>query len=113
MRRVRAAARGPDVAALIAANFDGDASIHHAFAAACAPQFALDAAARRAACGAGDCAALRWRPHDLESVLALLGHADPGHPAGRVEVQAATAELAAATRPWCRLQAGLLRRGAA
>lgn len=98
----------PDVAAAIARRFDGDAALYRTFAADCAVQFGLDAAAGQRACAAGDLVGLRRLAHDLRSALVMLGHERIGGLAARVEAHAAAGDLASARMSWRRLRSALL-----
>ena len=99
----------PLIAEVIAARFDGDAALYRAFAATCALQFALDAAAGQLACEAEDMAGLRRLAHDLKSALHMLGHDSLSDLAAQVEDQAAASDLRAACKSWYLLHCALLR----
>lgn len=96
-----------NVAAAIADNFDGDATLYRAFAAECAVQFEHDAATGQRAVERGDMTQLGWLVHDLKSALTLLGHADLGGLASEVEGLAQRGERARASESWRRLRAAL------
>jgi len=102
----------PGVAAVVAARFGGDAALYHAFAAACAEQFALDVVAGRAACAAGDLAVLRRLAHNLKSALSLLGRDAASSLAAQVEAQAATGDADSAGLSWRALDTALSAPGA-
>jgi len=99
----------PRVAAAIATRFDGNATLYRAFAATCALQFALDAAAGQLACEAGDLTGLRKLAHNLKSALHMLGHDSMSDLAAHVEDQAAAGDLCPACNSWYPLQTALLR----
>ena len=99
----------PDVAEVIALNFDGDASLYRAFRATCAKQFPLDALAGDAACRDEDLPALRRLAHNLKSAFSVLGHADLHELAASVEEYAAQGKWPSAHVTWRRLRQSLLR----
>ena len=105
----RTGAAGSAVAAAIATHFDGDAAIYDAFSASCSAQFAADIAAGQAACTSADLPTLRRLAHDLEPVLAMLGHLRLSRLASQVEQRAAAAELRAACSRWRVLRRALAR----
>jgi HPt (histidine-containing phosphotransfer) domain-containing protein len=97
------------VAAAIAANFEGDASMYAAFAKVCVAQFARDAVAGQAACACGDLVALRALAHNLKSVLVMLGYTHAGGLAAQLEGHAASGDLALADTTWRALRSTLLQ----
>jgi CheY-like chemotaxis protein len=97
----------PNIDAAIADNFDGDAALYWAFAAACAAQFEHDAVTGQRAIERGDLSQLGRLTHDLKSALTLLGHGDLGCLASEVEAQAQRGERALASEAWHRLRAAL------
>ncbi len=100
----------PDEATLIAANFNGDAQLYHAFREVCLQQFVLDAAAGDAACVHRDWSALRRVAHNLKTVLRSLGHLDLGDLAAAIEHDAeAPAGAIAAAGHWQSLSVRLLQ----
>src|SRR5258706_11305313 len=96
------------VRAAIDPHFDGDPALYQAFAAACAAQFAHDAATGQASCDAGDLPALRGLAHNLKSALILLGHDAPSGLAAQVERQAAAGDLPSVRMSWRLLRTALL-----
>jgi len=99
----------PTVRAAIAENFDGDAQLYQAFAAACAAQFAQDVSIGQAGCDVGDLPALRRLAHNLKSALTMLGHDDLFAVAQSLESQAAAGDLLSAEASWRVLRTELSR----
>jgi hypothetical protein len=90
----------PRVADVIAANFEGDAALYAAFAAACAAQFPFDIQCGDDACAAADMARLGRLAHDLKSALTLLGRVEAGSLAARIEEAAVAGDIATARSDW-------------
>lgn len=90
----------PGVAEAIAKRFGGDAALYQEFAAACAVQFEVDAAAGQVACKAADLSRLRRLAHNLKSALQMLGHERASELAALVEERAAACDLESACTSW-------------
>lgn len=88
------------IALAITKNFEGDAALYAAFAAACALQFPIDITRGDAACSMGNLAQLGRLAHDLKSVLELLGRTRASELAAHAESHAAAHELVAARHDW-------------
>ena len=91
------------IAATIAANFEGDAELYAAFASACDAQFLRDAEAGNGAADEGRLQALRRLAHDLKSALLMLGCDDASQLASEVEQSAERGEMKAARIAWRQL----------
>jgi CheY-like chemotaxis protein len=95
------------VQAAIDQHFDGNAALYRSFAADCAVQFKLDAAAGESACERGDLAQLHRLAHNLKSALSMLGHASASAVAAELEEQAGTGNAPLARSSWRRLRPAL------
>ena len=98
---------GDCIALAIAKNFEGDAALYDAFAAACTEQFPLDIAHGDAACASGDLAQLQRLAHNLKSALEMLGDKVASELATEAEAIAQTNDRHAAHMAWQALREAL------